>query len=87
MGLLNQKKNNIRCGYKNCRENTMKVDIKRDQIKYVGNNPKIKSGNFMDTKVNKSSNKILKLNENWLSQIIFIFAVSNIIKKYKSKLF
>ena len=42
----------------------MKVDIERDQIKYVGNNPKIKSGNFIGIlKVNKSSNKILKLNE------------------------
>ena len=33
----------------------------RDQIKYVGNNPKIKSGNFIGIlKVNKSSKKYLK---------------------------
>ena len=62
-GIIKSKKKKITLGVdtKNCRENTMKVDIERDQIKYVGNNPKIKSGNFIGIlKVNKSSNKILK---------------------------
>ena len=59
--IKSKKKITLGVDTKNCRENTMKVDIKRDQIKYVGNNPKIKSGNFIGIlKVNKSSNKILK---------------------------
>ena len=59
-GIIKSKKITLGVDTKNCRENTMKVDIERDQIKYVGNNPKIKSGNFIGIlKVNKSSNKIL----------------------------